>query len=171
MAERPFKVRTQLSTQQAAFFDRLRSGEWDVPPAIRNLGIRPDLWLKEVSYGRTLYEWPNDGDRDINSGRVFGGWVAGFSDHIVSMTMASALEDGEWFTTTELQTRIFRPVQHGLITIEGRLVSRGRTTGFVEADWRDENGRHLARISAAKAIRTMDELGGPEKAAIQAERK
>jgi hypothetical protein len=25
------------------------------------------------------------------------------------MTMASALEDGEWFTTTELTTRMFRP--------------------------------------------------------------
>ena len=104
-------------------------------------------------------------NRDINSGRVFGGWVAGLSDHIVSMTMGTALEDGEWFTTTELQTRIFRPVGHGLITIEGRLVSRGRTTGFVEADWRDEKGRHLARISAAKAIRTMEELVGPEKLA------
>ena len=133
------------------------------------MGIRPDLWLKEVAYGRTRYEWPNDGSRDINSGRVFGGWVAGFSDHIVSMTMASALEDGEWFTTMELQTRIFRPVGLGLITIEGRLVSRGRTTGFVEADWRDENGRHLARISAAKAIRTMDELGGPEKETLKAQ--
>lgn len=150
--------RTALSAQQQGFFDALKDGTWQMPAALKNLGIRPDLWLKEVSYGRVLYEWPNTGDRDINSGRVFGGWVAGFSDHIVSMTMASALEDGEWFTTMELTTRIFRPVPHGLITIEGRLVSRGRTTGFVEADWRDEKGRHLARISAAKAIRTQEEL-------------
>jgi uncharacterized protein (TIGR00369 family) len=150
--------RTELSDQQKAFFDRLRSGKWELPPGIRNMGIRPDLWLKEVSYGRTLYEWPNEGDRDINDGRVFGGWVAGLSDHIVSMTMASALEDGEWFTTMELQTRILRPVPHGIITIEGRLVSRGRTTGLVEADWRDDKGRHLARITAAKAIREMKEL-------------
>ena len=50
-------------------------------------------------------------------------------------------------------------VPHGLITIEARLVSRGRTTGFVEADWRDEKDRHLVRISAAKAIRTRAELG------------
>jgi len=150
--------RTELSKQQQAFFDRLKSGEWELPPGIRNLGIRPDLWLKEVSYGRTRYEWPNDGSRDIGDQRVFGGWVAGLSDHIVSMTMASALEDGEWFTTMELQTRILRPVPHGIITIEGRLVSRGRTTGLVEADWRDEKGRHLARITAAKAIREMTEL-------------
>lgn len=156
-------MRTELSSDQAGFFQRIMSGEWEVPPGIKNMGIRPDLWLKEASYGRVLYEWPNEGDRDITSGRVFGGWIAGLSDHIVSITMASALENGEWFTTMELQTRIFRPVEKGLITIEGRVVSRGRTTGFVEADWRDENGRHLARVSAAKAIRKMEELGGPEK--------
>ena len=159
------QARTALSAQQAAFFDRLRSGDWEKPAGIRNLGIQPEAWLKEVRYGYTRYEWPNTGDRDINSGRVFGGWVAGFSDHIVSMTMASALEDGEWFTTMELQTRILRPVEHGLITIEGRLISRGRTTGLIEADWRDERGRHLARITSAKAIRTLDELGGPDRRA------
>lgn len=151
-------MRTELSAQQAAFFKRLKAGDWQRPAAFDAMGIHPEKWLKDVSYGRVLYEWPNDGSRNIESGRAFGGWIAGLSDHIVSMTMASALEDGEWFTTMELQTRIFRPVQDGLITIEGRLVSRGRTTGFVEADWRDENGRHLARISAAKAIRKMDEL-------------
>lgn len=151
--------RTRMSEQQEAFFARLRSGAWDLPAGIRNLGIRPQDWLREVSYGRVLYEWPNDGSRDIGLDRVFGGWVAGLSDHIVSMTMASALEDGEWFTTTELQTRIFRPVPNGLIRIEGRLVSRGRTSGFVEADWWDQSGRHLVRVSAAKAIRTPEALG------------
>ncbi|PKP80533.1 MAG: PaaI family thioesterase [Alphaproteobacteria bacterium HGW-Alphaproteobacteria-18] len=151
-------ARTQMSAQQEAFFTRLRSGEWELPPGIANLGIRPQDWLKEVSYGHVYYEWPNDGSRDIGPDRVFGGWVAGLSDHIVSMTMASALEEGEWFTTTELQTRIFRPVPNGLITIKGTLISRGRTSGFVEADWRDEKGRHLVRVSAAKAIRTMEEL-------------
>jgi uncharacterized protein (TIGR00369 family) len=150
--------RTELSDQQKAFFARLKDGEWDMPVALKNLGITPHLWLKEVRYGYTRYEWPNTGDRDIQEGRVFGGWVAALSDHIVSMTMASALENGEWFTTMDLQTRILRPVPHGIITIEGRLVSRGRTTGLVEADWRDEKGRHLARITAAKAIREMTEL-------------
>ena len=157
-------TRTELSAQQAGFFKLLKTGEWDLPVGLRNLGIRPDLWLKEVRYGYTLYEWPNEGERDINSGRVFGGWIAGLSDHIVSMTMASALEDGEWFTTTELTTRMFRPMQQGLIRIEGTLVSRGRTTGYVEAEWRDERGRLIAKAVAAKAIRAMEEIGGPDKA-------
>jgi len=154
-------TRTELSAQQTAFFARLRSGEWELPAGIRNLGIKPHEWLKDVSYGYTRYEWPNTGDRDIQPDRVFGGWVAGLSDHIVSMTMASALDDGEWFTTMELQTRILRPVPNGLIAIEGRLISRGKTTALVEADWRDDKGRHLARITAAKAIRAYSELRGP----------
>ena len=153
--------RTALSSQQQAFFAALKSGEWEPPIGLRNLGIKPHLWLKEVSYGHTLYEWPNTGDRDIGSGRVFGGWIAALSDHIVSMTMASALEDGEWFTTTELTTRMFRPMQQGLIRIEGRLINRGRTTGFVEADFTDERGKLVARASAAKAIRPLQDLNGP----------
>lgn len=148
----------QLSNQARSFLTALKSGEWTLPPGLQNMGIKPELWLKNFDYGHVQYEWPNDGDRDIDTGRTFGGWVAGLSDHIVSMTMASALEDGEWFTTTELQTRILRPVMPGIIYIEGRLVSRGRTTGLVEADWKDENNRLLARITAAKAIRTRDEL-------------
>ncbi len=155
-------TRTVLSSQQQVFFDRLKSGEWAPPPGIANLGITPQLWLKQVSYGRIVYEWPNDGSRDIGPGRVFGGWIAALSDHIVSMTMASALEDGEWFTTTELTTRMFRPMQQGLIRIEGCLINRGRTTGFVEADFTDTRGKLVARASAAKAIRAMEELRGPE---------
>lgn len=150
--------RTEMSKQQAEFFKHLKSGEWQLPPGIRNLGIKPHLWLKEVSYGRVLYEWPNDGSRDIQQDRAFGGWIAALSDHIVSMTMASALEDGEWFTTTELTTRMFRPMQNGLIRVEGRLINRGRTSGFVEADFFLENGKLAARASAVKAIRARSEL-------------
>ena len=146
----------ELSKQQAEFFKNLRSETWSPPKGIRNLGIIPHLWLKEVSYGKVVYEWPNDGSRDIESGRVFGGWISALADHIVSMTMASALEDGEWFTTTELTTRMFRPMQVGLIRVEGRLVNRGRTTGFVEADFFQENGKLAARASAAKAIRMRE---------------
>lgn len=151
-------ARTELSKQQAEFFKNLKSGEWQPPAGIQNLGIKPHLWLKEVSYGRVLYEWPNDGSRDIQQDRVFGGWIAALSDHIVSMAMASALEDGEWFTTTELTTRMFRPMQNGLIRVEGRLINRGRSTGFVEADFFLENGKLAAKASAAKAIRARSEL-------------
>ena len=129
-----------------------------IPAGIRSLGIRPDLWLKEVTPGRVRYEWPNSGERDISPGRAFGGWVAGFSDHIVSICMFSALKDGEAFTTQDLQVKLFRPVAHGEVTIVAEVKNRSRTTGYVEAEWRNPDGKLAAKILAWKAIRPEAEL-------------
>lgn len=148
----------ELSKQQNLYFEQLRSDQWDLPTGLQNLGIKPHEWLKEVSFGHVKYEWDNDGSRDISTGRVFGGWIAALADHIVSMTMASALYDGEWFTTMELTTRMFRPMEQGLITINGNLISRGRTTGFVEANFTDQRNRLIAKASSFKAIRLLSEL-------------
>jgi acyl-coenzyme A thioesterase PaaI-like protein len=127
-----------------------------LPPAHRNLGIRPDLWLKEAEVGRVLFRWPNDGSRDISSGRVFGGWIAALSDHVVSLAMSSALAPGEGFTTQDLQIKIFRPVAGDLIEIEAWVKNRSRTTGYVEADWRLPNGKIAAKAFAWKAIRPAE---------------
>ena len=151
-----------MSAQAETFVSNIRSGDWDLPIALKNLGIRPDLWLKEAGYGHTVYEWPNTGDRDIGDERAFGGWIAALSDHIVSITMATALEDGEWFTTQELTTRMFRPMQHGLIRVEGRLITRGRTSGYVEAEFTDEKGRLIAKAVALKAVRAREEIQRPK---------
>jgi uncharacterized protein (TIGR00369 family) len=128
----------------------------DLPPAHRNMGIRPDLWVKEAEVGRILVRWPNDGSRDIGDGRVFGGWIAALSDNIVSMCMATALEPGEGFTTLDLQVKIFRPVSGDIIEIEARVVNRSKTTGYVEADWRLPNGKLAAKILSWKAIRPQE---------------
>lgn len=133
---------------------RFMSGE--LPPAHRNMGIRPDLWVKEASVGRVLVRWPNDGSRDIGDGRVFGGWIAALSDNIVSMCMVTALEPGEGFTTQDLQIKIFRPVSGAEIEIEARVVNRSRTTGYVEADWRLPNGKIAAKVLSWKAIRPVE---------------
>ncbi len=144
---------SKLSDYARARIEKFLTG--DLPPAHRNMGIRPDLWIAEVEEGRILYRWPNDGSRDIASGRVFGGWIAGLSDNVVSLCMATALKEGEGFTTQDLQVKIFRPVQGAVIDIEARLINRSRTTGYVEAEWRLPNGKIAAKIMAWKAIRPL----------------
>ena len=133
---------------------RFMSG--DLPPAHRNMGIRPDLWVKEAEVGRVLVHWPNDGSRDINDGRVFGGWIAALSDNIVSMCMSTALEPGEGFTTQDLQVKIFRPVSGALIEIEAWVKNRSKTTGYVEAEWRLPNRKIAAKVLSWKAIRPVE---------------
>ncbi len=153
------RIADDVSDYARTHLSRFLSG--DLPPAHIAMGIRPDLWVKEVSKGRVRFVWPNDGSRDISSGRVFGGWIAGLSDNVVSMCMASALEDGEGFTTQDLQVKIFRPVQGAEIEIIATLKNRSKSTGYVEAEWRLPNGKLAATILAWKAIRPREAIHTP----------
>lgn len=160
--ETGLKISGDFTPEFQQFIDRLREpGVPNLPKGIRSLGIRPDLWLKDIGNGHVTYVWPNEGERDISEGRAFGGWVAGFSDHIVSICMFSALKDGEHFTTQDLQVKLFRPVMHGEVTIKAEVKNRSRTTGYVEAEWRNADGKLAVKVLAWKAIRTLEELNGP----------
>jgi len=152
------KVTGEFTANFQQFLNAIQEpGVPNLPKGIRSLGIRPDLWLKEIGNGHVTYVWPNSGERDISEGRAFGGWVAGFSDHIVSICMFSALRDAEHFTTQDLQVKLFRPVMHGDVTITAKVVNRSRTTGYVEAEWRNANGKLAVKVLAWKAIRTEAE--------------
>ncbi|NBC21094.1 MAG: PaaI family thioesterase [Alphaproteobacteria bacterium] len=143
-----------------AFLDGVQSGDWEMKPlALRNLGISPEHWLKEAAPGRVRYVWPNDGSRDIQPGRAFGGWVGALSDHVVSICMFSALTGDEGFTTQDLQVKLFRPVPNGDIEIRAQVVNRSRSTGYVEAEWRGPDGKLLVKVLAWKAIRETGALG------------
>ena len=142
-----------------AFLEGVQGGEWAMKPlALRNLGIMPEAWLREAGPGRVAYVWPNDGSRDIQPGRAFGGWVGALSDHVVSICMFSALTGDEGFTTQDLQIKLFRPVPNGDIEIKAQVVNRSRTTGYVEAEWRGPDGKLLAKVLAWKAIRSQTAL-------------
>ena len=145
------------------FLDGIQAGNWPMKPkGIATLGIMPEKWLAYAAPGHVRYVWPNDGSRDIQPGRVFGGWVAALSDHVVSICMFSALSEGEGFTTQDLQVKLFRPVGGEAITIEAKLVNRSRTTGYVEAEWRGADGKLLVKVLAWKAIRDQAALASRE---------
>lgn len=143
------------------FLKGISSGDWpSKPKGIAKLGIMPEDWLKEIEPGRVHYVWPNDGSHDIQPGRAFGGWVGALSDHVVSICMFSALTDGEAFTTQDLQIKLFRPVSHGDITIKAHVVNRSKSTGYIEAEWRNAEGKLLVKVLAWKAIRTVEAIHG-----------
>ena len=158
----PCKITGDFSPRFHQWLDVLTEpGVPNIATGLQSLGIRPDLWLKEIGNGRVTYVWPNKGERDISEGRAFGGWVAGFSDHVVSICMLSALSDGEHFVTQDLQIKLFRPIMHGRVTIKAEVKNRSRTTGYVEAEWRNDDGKLAAKVLAWKAIRSETELNRP----------
>jgi len=155
----------QFSGQFRPFLEGIRGGAWPTKPkGLAKLGIMPEHWLKHVEPGHVRYVWPNDGSHDIQPNRAFGGWVGALSDHVVSICMFSALEDGEAFTTQDLQIKLFRPVTQGDIMIEARVVNRSRSTGYVEAEWKNADGKLLVKVLAWKAIRTVEAIHGTREA-------
>ena len=82
------------------------------------------------------------------------------TDHVVSICMFSALTDGEAFTTQDLQIKLFRPVGHGDIIIDAHVVNRSKSTGYIEAEWRNSNGKLLVKVLAWKAIRSVEAIHG-----------
>ncbi len=156
------RIADDLTGEARRTFEGIVTQNWTLPKGIEAAGIKPWLWLKEVGKGRLVYHWPNhDGAHDIQPGRAFGGWVAALSDHVVSLCMISALEEGEAFTTQDLQIKLFRPVGEGVIEITASVVNRSRTTGYVEAEWRLPDGRLAAKVLAWKAIRSREALSRP----------
>ena len=152
---------SKFPEQFHGFLSGIASGDFTgKPKGLAKLGIMPEDWLKHIEPGHVRYIWPNDGSHDIQPNRAFGGWVGALSDHVVSICMFSALNEGEAFTTQDLQIKLFRPVTQGNITIEAHVVNRSKSTGYVEAEWKTAEGKLLAKVLAWKAIRSVDAIHG-----------
>lgn len=82
------------------------------------------------------------------AGTLHGGVYCDLADMAMGVAFFSALADGEAMTTLELKINFLRPVVRGPITAEARVVSKGKTTGLVDCDVRDAQGRLLARASS-----------------------
>jgi acyl-coenzyme A thioesterase PaaI-like protein len=70
--------------------------------------------------------------------------------------MSTALEQGEGFTTLDLQVKLFRPVSGDPIEIEAWVKNRSKTTGYVEAEWRLPTGKVAVKVLSWKAIRPVE---------------
>jgi len=87
-------------------------------------------------------------------GTVHGGVLCDLADAAMGVAMASALEEGEAFTTVELQMNFFRAVTQGRLTARGKLLRRGRTTAYLESEVTDEEGRLVAKGSSCCLIQS-----------------
>lgn len=90
------------------------------------------------------------------AGTLHGGLFCDLADHAMGVAFFCSLGEDEAMTTLELKINFLRPAISGVLTAEARVVSRGRTTGLVECDVRDEQGRLAARSSSTCYILSAD---------------
>ena len=106
----------------------------------RQLPIADTLGLELVSRepGHSVVRFTFDPRFTNPFGQLQGGMYAVLLD-----TAMAVAADG--IATASLQYAIFRPTTEGTLTIEGRVIRRGKTLLYAEAEARDSEGRLVAK--------------------------
>src|SRR5882724_9862699 len=79
--------------------------------------------------------------------RVHGGVLFTLLDTALGGAVVNALPPGKGCATLELKINYFRPIQHGRVTAEGRLVNRSRSIAYAEGEVVNDEGKVLAKAS------------------------
>ena len=87
-------------------------------------------------------------------GTAHGGYAAAILDSACACAVQSKLEVGQPYTTLELKIAYHRALTEadGPVRAEGRIMSIGRRTAFVEAKLTDRNGRLCASATSTLLI-------------------
>ena len=121
---------------------RIVDGLYPAAPIGAALGVA----LEEVSPGRAVFRGIPD-ERHLNPlGGIHGGWTATIMDSALACCVQTMLEKSEAYTTAEFKVNLIRPIttRTGLVTCEGTVVHKGRTTAVSEARLTDAAGKLLA---------------------------
>lgn len=114
------------------------------PPIGVLLGFETD----SIEPGRAVLRM-EAGPRHANPmGTLHGGVLCDLGDAAMGYAFASTLDEGESFTTLELNVNYLKPVWEGELTATGEVVKGGSTVGLVECDVRDADGSLVARLKS-----------------------
>jgi uncharacterized protein (TIGR00369 family) len=119
-------------------------GEISPPPIARLLGFA----LKAIESGRAVFQMEVDERHHNPMGTLHGGIYCDLADAAMGYAYAATLGEGETFTTVELKINFFRPIRHGKLSAEAKLIKAGSTLGYVECDVKDQDGRLVAKAAS-----------------------
>ncbi len=123
---------------------RVARGEMPAPPVATLIGFT----LAAVEPGRAVVQLDADDRHHNPMGTLHGGILCDIADAAMGMAYAATLDEGETFTTLDLQIHFLKPVWTGTLTATGRVVKGGRTVGLVECDVHDDRARLVARAAS-----------------------
>ena len=129
--------------------DQIVAGTGTPPPMVATLRLpRIEGWGPGHVWGR----WKVDPEMFHAGGAVFGGYLAALADSFVGLAMMTTLEDGEWFTTSDLRISYFRPVTGGALDIAAEVINRGRRMAHVEVVFVNDDDKVAAKATATQVI-------------------
>ena len=128
------------------------------PPAIaKTLGFK----LIEVGPGTATMEIVVDTDKHANPmGTIHGGVLCDIADAAIGTAHATSLEEGESFTSLDLQINFFRPVWKGRIRAVAKPVNVGRQISRYVCDILREDDKLVAQVTSTVMTLRGDQASG-----------
>ena len=114
------------------------------PPIAELIGFE----VVEIGEGRAIGSLQAGPQHANPMGTLHGGVLCDIADAAMGMAFASTLAPEESFTTIALSINFFRPVWQARLKAEARVISRGKSVGYLECDVTDQDGKHIARANS-----------------------
>lgn len=129
----------ERTTSGLEFLRAIVAGEIGGVPIGDTLGFR----LVEVDKGRVALTGRPDRRSYNLIGSVHGGWAAAILDSALALSVLSALEADQGFTTVDIRINYLRPltIETGEVRAEGRVLQAGRRLAYAEAKLVDASGK------------------------------
>ena len=89
-------------------------------------------------------------------GTVQGGFVAAMLDDTMGPALVSMSGGKEVSVSIDINVSFIKPVMLGRVIGKGRVVSRGKSIAFLEAELFDEDGNLLARSTSSARIMVFE---------------
>jgi uncharacterized protein (TIGR00369 family) len=110
----------------------------------------------ELDEGRAVVSMDASPEMSNPFGTVHGGILCDLADMAMGTAFLSTLAEGQGLATVELKINYLRPVGAGKLRAEAKVTHRGRSTGFIECEVRNAEGK-LAAKAASTCMIVMDE--------------
>ena len=128
------------------------------PPAVaKTLGFE----LIEVGLGTATVEILTDTEKHANPmGTIHGGVLCDIADAAIGTAHATTLEEGESFSSIDLQINFFRPVWKDRIRAIAKPVNVGRQISRYVCDIVREDGKLVAQVTSTIMTLRGDRASG-----------
>ncbi len=119
-----------MNTEMANYLEAWRAGDISPSPAAAFIGSE----LVAFGDGFSEVQLEISGEHRNSFGTIQGGILCALADVAMGTAVATTLETGEQFSTTNLNSMFCRPATSGRLHAAARVLHRGRSTALSECE-------------------------------------
>ena len=147
---------SQHHERSGPFWDAV-DGRAPLPPVAQLLGWQ--LESVDPAAGTIVVRYEARHEFTNPMGNIQGGLLAAMLDDTMGPALVATLPPGGFAPTLEMKVTYLEPAVVGPLWGHGRVVKRGGTISFVEADLVDGDGTIIARATATVRMITLPSPG------------